>query len=601
MRIQLAPALLVLALSLASPLAGQSVGPVAMPEFLAETAHAEPPRLTPRSLAAALAQLPAAAVGARDQLAALERWNAAGRKPLKNGFRRALPLPRIVRLPGAPSAAGPWQGGVLTRRPGGGVVWGTRVDVDGAYRLRLHLTDVRLPAAARLWVWSDRETRGPFGAELVAAAGDLWTPSVAGGAIWIEVEIPAAQAAGRYGFTVADVMEVVRPAPYRIVSAPLPISTGCFVDGVCVPSSRFASIAQYRKAVADLDFIVGDNAFVCTGGLLNDSGSDLKPYLLTANHCISTQEVATTVEAIWDYVDATCMGLPPQVPDLPASEGSTLLATSLQSDFTLLRLSSVPAGRVFLGWNADPNAVPEGTELYRLSHPLFLPQRYSETSAARLSPISCGVPDADGRPLDDPTKFIHSVPTYGSPAPGSSGAPVVLANGQVVGQLYGGCGESVDDPCLAGTSLDQIDGAFSATFPAVAAILAPSGSTGSCVPSATTLCIDDTPGDGRFRVEVTFQQPGGPPTPGNAIPLASLGISSGGVFWFFNPGNPEVLVKVLNGCSLGGHYWVFYSAGTNVGLSTTVTDTVTGAHKTYTNPIGTAAPPVQDTSALPCS
>jgi hypothetical protein len=62
-----------------------------------------------------------------------------------------------------------------------------------------------------------------------------------------------------------------------------------------------------------------------------------------------------------------------------------------------------------------------------------------------------------------------------------------------------------------------------------------------------------------------------------------------------------MLVKVLNGCSLGGHYWVFYAAGTNVGLTTTVTDTVTGNHKTYTNSIGVAAPPVQDTSALPCS
>ena len=218
----------------------------------------------------------------------------------------------------------------------------------------------------------------------------------------------------------------------------------------------------------------------------------------------------------------------------------------------------------------------------------------------RVSPILCG-PDADGRPLDDPAKFIHSVPTYSSPLPGSSGAPVILANGQVVGQLYGGCGPGVDDPCLPGATLDQIDGAFAATYPAIAAWLSPIAPTGPCLPSATTLCIDDTPGDRRFKVEITFQQAGGLPMPANAIPLASLGISSGGVFWFFNANNPEVLVKVLNACSLGGHYWVFYSAGTNVGLTTTVTDTVTGAHKTYTNPINTAAPPVQDTSALPCS
>jgi len=38
-----------------------------------------------------------------------------------------------------------------------------------------------------------------------------------------------------------------------------------------------------------------------------------------------------------------------------------------------------------------------------------------------------------------------------------------------------------------------------------------------------------------------------------------------------------------------------------VGLTTTVTDTVTGVQRIYTNPVGTAALPVQDTAALPCS
>ncbi len=122
----------------------------------------------------------------------------------------------------------------------------------------------------------------------------------------------------------------------------------------------------------------------------------------------------------------------------------------------------------------------------------------------------------------------------------------------------------------------------------------------TCTPSDTTLCLDDQPGDRRFEVEVTFETAGAAPASGHAVPLASLGVAAGGLFWFFDPTNPEMLVKVLNGCSLGGHYWVFSAAGTNVGLTTTVTDTATGARKTYVNPIGTAAPPVQDTSALPC-
>lgn len=57
---------------------------------------------------------------------------------------------------------------------------------------------------------------------------------------------------------------------------------------------------------------------------------------------------------------------------------------------------------------------------------------------------------------------------------------------------------------------------------------------------------------------------------------------------------------MLNGCGLNNRFWVFWSAGTDVGLTLTVTDTVRGQSKSYTNTQGTAAKPVQDTNALPC-
>jgi hypothetical protein len=125
----------------------------------------------------------------------------------------------------------------------------------------------------------------------------------------------------------------------------------------------------------------------------------------------------------------------------------------------------------------------------------------------------------------------------------------------------------------------------------------------ACVADPSTLCIDDRPGDRRFKVQVSYQttQGGGRAGSGMAIPLSGLGVDRGGLFWFFSPDNPEMLVKVLNGCSGNGNFWVFASAGTNVGLTMTVTDTRTGRVKTYSNPDLTPAMPVQDTSALPCS
>lgn len=127
--------------------------------------------------------------------------------------------------------------------------------------------------------------------------------------------------------------------------------------------------------------------------------------------------------------------------------------------------------------------------------------------------------------------------------------------------------------------------------------------TGGCLPNAQTLCLDDQPGDRRFKVQVEFEtvQSGGRSGPGRAVPAVPIQITRGGIFWFFRAENPELLIKVLNGCDINQRYWVFYSAGTNVGFTITVTDTLLARTKTYTNPDLRQAPPRGDVDALPCS
>jgi streptogramin lyase len=119
------------------------------------------------------------------------------------------------------------------------------------------------------------------------------------------------------------------------------------------------------------------------------------------------------------------------------------------------------------------------------------------------------------------------------------------------------------------------------------------GQIGSCESSATVLCADDL----RFKIEAQWQKPNDPaPSPGNAITLTN----NTGYFWFFDPANIELVTKVLNGCSTNGHYWFFAAGLTNVGVQINVTDTVTGTSKPYSNTLGTAFPPIQDTAAFPC-
>jgi|CXWL01.1.fsa_nt_gi hypothetical protein len=122
----------------------------------------------------------------------------------------------------------------------------------------------------------------------------------------------------------------------------------------------------------------------------------------------------------------------------------------------------------------------------------------------------------------------------------------------------------------------------------------------SCTPDATTLCIDsNTVGDRRFKAKATFRSSAGAAfSNAKAVATNSIGINKGGIMAFTDSANPEILIKVLNGCGLNSRYWVFYAATTNQQLELTVTDTKTNAVRTYTNPLGVAALPVQDTSAF---
>jgi hypothetical protein len=607
----------VLVLIAARAASGVTVEPRWMPESAPRAAPPQPARLADATSLRPFAVLAPASAGARDALDALRHWNLAGKTPLQNGFSRPLPEPLAVRLAPALTAshAARQEGAAATAAGPDGLRWAARVRVEEGYRLRLHLSRVQLPSAAQLWVYGGAGAPAmAFGPHLAGAEGELWTPSVAGPEITLELWLPqSAAAAGSAAFDLDRVAEILDPG--RLGATGLePIfpsaNSSCLIDGSCVGAGTLSNIASYRHAVAQLFFVKNGGTFVCSGGLLNDQPSSGTPYLLTANHCISTPVVAASLEAFFDDFTNSCNGSSPSLDSLPRSNGATLLATSVQSDFAFLQLSSAPAGRFFLGWTTA--SLADGTEMYRLSHPCPdcpnigpLAQTFSSTRRATSPAFVCPT-DADGRPWDNLTHFIYSAPDQGAIFGGSSGSPVLIAGGFVVGQLLGECGassEALAEPCLNPTQYDIVDGAFAVTYPSIAQWLSPASGGGSCVPDAATLCLDDQPGDMRFKVQVPFHTSlaGGLSGSGHPISLAGLGVGHGGLFWFFAADNPELLVKVVNGCTINQKYWLFTSGATNVGLTITVTDTKTGQSWTRTNPDGTAVPTIQDINALPCS
>lgn len=519
------------------------------------------------------------------------------RPALKVGISRVLPAP--VGFNGLPAdvAGGPVavSGGLLERAADGSLAWTASFSSTGAGALRLYLRQARLPAGSLVYVYSeDGQIQGPYDFARGTRPEGFWTNTIFSDRIFLEARFPATIAPARLLEAVLSVAAVVHlehsgfaPSVDPKASQLRPKSDSCFVDRSCVSPADFPNVDLATRAVGQLTFVDGGSSYVCTGGLMNTTAGSSVPYLLTANHCFSSQASATSLEAYWQYRTATCNGPRPNESLFPRTLGSTLLATgsaATTSDFTLVQLSEAPPNDSwFLGWTTADVVHADGLVLYRLSYPNGDPMIFTrERVTASASPSVCS---------DAPQgNFIYEKDLEGGTGGGSSGSPVYLEDLRVVGQEFGSCGTNTDDNCDT-VDNSTIEGAFQVSFPSLQQWLAPGGA-GPCVSNATTLCLNG----GRYRVTAFYATEAGTSGAGAGIKLTG----DSGYFWFFSADNIELVVKVLNGCAANNHTWVFAGGLTNVGVTLLVEDTTTGASKVYTNPANTAFQPLQDTQAFSC-
>ena len=83
---------------------------------------------------------------------------------------------------------------------------------------------------------------------------------------------------------------------------------------------------------------------------------------------------------------------------------------------------------------------------------------------------------------------------------------------------------------------------------------------GSCTATSRRLCL----ADGRFAVEVQWRDPFGSGDSGSG--QASALTPDTGTFWFFDPSNIELIVKVLDARPLNGRFWLFLRSALECGV-----------------------------------
>jgi lysyl endopeptidase len=281
-----------------------------------------------------------------------------------------------------------------------------------------------------------------------------WTASTEGPRQLIELWSPRRPPASALRFDVVDVSHLVqRPLDPVYGKA---VNFTCHVDVSCIAD---ANVTQDSKAVARMLFTKAGGSFLCSGSLLADRPHSLTPLFATANHCISTQDSASSLETWWFYTSTACNSGTAQSPTR-LNGGATLLMANFDTDFTLLQLAeSAPGGAFFLGWDGNP--IPPGQSVFGLHHPDGSYQRYSSGIYLGLGAVTN---DATQITFGQPMKQVDF--TQGIIEGGSSGSPLLVLPGIFQGTLFG---SPADSTCNGNAFASYSD--FTVGYPLVKSFL----------------------------------------------------------------------------------------------------------------------------------
>lgn len=184
----------------------------------------------------------------------------------------------------------------------------------------------------------------------------------------------------------------------------------------------------------------------CTGSLINNTKRDLKPYLLTAAHCVenvSNNSYYSQFVFYFNYESPNCTN--------PLYESQILYksligATKLSmdpsfgdsgSDFLLLLLNNIVPknyNSFWNGWNVNNSASAKGVCIH---HPSGDIKKIS-TYTSPLVSINYSTESVDQNGTHWRVRWAKTITNYGITEGGSSGSPLFNNNGQIIGTLTGG-------------------------------------------------------------------------------------------------------------------------------------------------------------------
>ncbi len=285
------------------------------------------------------------------------------------------------------------------------------------------------------------------------AARTYWSPHVEGEEVTLEIELPS-------GIS-PDTLEIAIPSVSHFFFGPLKAAPGEKISKIGQAASCEIDVSCYSewspesKSTAKITFVDSGSSFLCSGTLLNDASSSGTPYFLSANHCITNQTVASTLQTFWFYRSAACNSGTLNPEFQTRTGGATLLYGSQATDTSFMQLSDLPpAGALYAGWS--PNAPELYAYVAGIHHPQGDLQKISFGRFLSFQDCTATNPDTGTYQCTFANKsngkFLDIAYASGITEGGSSGAGLFETIGNVhylVGQLRGG------NPSCYGSGSDE--------------------------------------------------------------------------------------------------------------------------------------------------
>lgn len=371
-----------------------------------------------------------------EDLKAVDAWRVSQGAPLA--------IAKVIDTDLSIEKSGDW-----VTLPDGQKVWQLHLQAPDAIALLLYYSDFYIPEGGKLFIYNIDKSQvlGAYTNRTHPRNGPFATELIAGDEIILEYvpapseEQPAIRISG-VGYGYNHLYVVADPKSRRGE-----LSGSCMVNINCEEGDEWQ---LQKKGVCQTIQRIGEDGYICSGSLVNNTAKDMKPYILSAFHC--SQSMDGTVEStdeellqwmfIFHHEHVGCDNSSPIYTPKTLVGCTRKAAIPIEggSDGLLLLLNeNIPADYdvFFNGWNLTNTPATSGVGIH---HPagdymkISTFGKYPAESASwnKSDNDQTGALSAHWNVTFDETPNGHGV-TEG----GSSGSPLFNQDGLIVGTLSG--------------------------------------------------------------------------------------------------------------------------------------------------------------------